>query len=67
MIDPHEPPDADNEARSEALRFVARRTLIWAVPLTLVGALLTALGLPLWLSVIAMLSVLVMLVFELDM
>jgi len=58
--------DPDAEARSEALRFVARRTAVWAVPLTLVGLLLIGLGIPWWISVLAMLSVLAVLVFELD-
>lgn len=62
--EPRTDPDAD--ARSEALRFMARRTLIWAVPLTLVGLLLIGLGIPWWISVLAMLAVLAVLVFELE-
>ncbi len=61
-----EPADPDAEARSEALRFMARRAAIWALPLTLVGALLVALGIPLWISVLAMLGVLAVVVFEID-
>ncbi len=57
-------PDPDAEVRAEALYFVFRRTAIWAIPLTIVGALLVALGIPLWISVVAMLLVLAMLVFE---
>ena len=61
-----ETPDPDSDARSEALRFIARRTAIWAVPLAAVGALLVGLGIPLWISVVAMLIVLAVLVFEID-
>jgi uncharacterized membrane protein len=66
MGDPDDQRDEDAEARSEALRFIVRRTTIWAVPLTLIGALLTALGIPLWICVAALLIVLVVLVFEID-
>ncbi len=59
-------PDEDAEVRSEALRFILRRTMIWAVPLALVAALLVALGIPVWISVVAMLVVLVVVVFEVD-
>ena len=59
-------PDLDAEVRAEALYFVFRRTAIWAIPLTIVGALLVALGIPLWISVIAMVLVLAMLVFEVE-
>lgn len=62
--EPRVDPDAD--ARSEALRFMARRTLTWAVPLSLVGLLLIGLGIPWWISVPAMLAVLAVLVFELE-
>ena len=58
--------DPDAEAQSEALRFILRRTAIWALPLALVGALLVGLGIPLWISVVAMLVVLAIVVLELD-
>lgn len=66
MTEPEETRDPDGDARNEALRFMARRTAIWAVPLALVGALLVGLGIPVWISVIAMLVVLAVLVFEID-
>ncbi len=62
--DPIEDPDA--ASREEALRFIARRTAIWAVPLTLIGALLIGLGIPWWISVGAMAIVLIILIFEID-
>ena len=58
--------DPDRASRDEALQFIARRTLIWAIPLTLIGALLVGLGIPLWISVIAMVLTLIVLVFEID-
>ena len=59
-------PDPDSDARKDALQFMARRTAIWALPLALVALLMTGLGIPLWISVIAMLAVLAVLVFEID-
>lgn len=58
--------DPDRASRDEALQFIARRTLIWAIPLTLIGALLVGLGIPVWISVIAMVLMLIVLVFEID-
>ena len=58
--------DPDRASRDEALQFIARRTLIWAIPLTLVGALLIGLGIPAWISVGAMVLMLIVLVFEID-
>lgn len=58
--------DPDRASRDEALQFIARRTLIWALPLTLIGALLVGLGIPLWISVVAMVLMLIVLVFEID-
>ena len=58
--------DPDAEVRAEALYVVFRRIAIWAIPLMLAGALLVALGIPLWISMVAMLLVLAMLVFELE-
>ncbi len=58
--------DLDEEARADALYFILRRTGLWAIPLGIVGALLVALGIPLWLTVIAMVTTLIILVFEID-
>lgn len=58
--------DADADARSEALRFIGRRLAIWTAPLALLGALLIGLGIPWWISVLAMLAVLAIVVFEID-
>ncbi len=58
--------DPDHEARKEAAQFIVRRTAIWAVPLTLVALLMTALGIPLWISVAATVVLLIVLVFEID-
>ncbi len=66
MSEPTGTDDPDRDARSEALRFIGRRTLVWALPLALVGALLVGLGIPIWVSIIAMLLVLLVLVLELD-
>ncbi len=63
---PEGPEDPDADARAEALRFMGRRAAIWALPLTLVGGLLVALGIPLWISVLAMVGVLAVVVFEID-
>lgn len=56
----------DDQARSEAIRFMAKRLLIWLGPLVLVGILLVALGLPVWVVVIAVAAALAIVVFELD-
>lgn len=66
MADQHEPEDLDRASRNEALRVVARRAAIWMVPLAIVGALLVGLGIPLWISVGAMVLMLAILVFEVD-
>lgn len=58
--------DPDDAVRREALRFVLRRTAAWAVPLFLLGWLISALGIPWWLSALAMTATLAALVFELD-
>jgi hypothetical protein len=58
--------DGDEKARREALEFIARRALIWAAPLTIVGVLLIALGIPWWLSTAAMVATLAVLVLEID-
>jgi fatty acid desaturase len=58
--------DPDDAARREALRFVLRRTAVWAAPLFLLGWLISALGIPWWLSALAMIATLAALVFELD-
>ncbi len=66
MADHQEPEDLDRESRNQAMRVVARRAAIWMVPLTVVGALLIGLGIPLWISVGAMVLMLAILVFEVD-
>jgi hypothetical protein len=64
---PEEPaPDPDRVDQAEVLRFMARRLLIWAVPLVLIGVLLVALGLPIWIIVVALMAALAIVVFELD-
>jgi hypothetical protein len=65
-MDPLDQPDPDREARNEALAHVSKRLAIWAIPLAVVGALLVGLGIPLWISIVAILVVLVVLVLELD-
>jgi len=59
-------PDPDRADQAEVLRFMARRLLIWGVPLILVGVLLVALGLPVWIIVVALAAALAIVVFELD-
>jgi hypothetical protein len=58
--------DIDADARREAARQIGRRALIWTVPLLLVGLLITALGIPWWISAGSMALVMVVLVFEVD-
>lgn len=58
--------DLDAEERRAAARQIGRRAAIWTVPLLLVGLLITALGIPWWISTIAMVSVMAILVFEID-
>ncbi len=65
-MEPHESEDPDKASRDEALKFIGRRTAIWAIPLTLIGALLVGLGIPVWISVGAMVLMLIVLVFEID-
>lgn len=45
---------------------LARRAAIWVVPLILLGVLLTALGIPGWISTIAMVVAMIILVFEVE-
>lgn len=61
-----EEPDPDRVDQAEVLRFMARRLLIWGAPLVLIGVLLVALGLPVWIIVVALLAALAIVVFELD-
>ena len=65
-VDERPDEDPDRASRDEALQFIARRTAIWALPLALIGALLVGLGIPVWISVIAMVVMLIVLVFEID-
>ena len=65
-MDDHADDDPDRASRNEALQFIARRAGIWAIPLTLIGALLVGLGIPVWISVVAMVAMLILLVFEID-
>ncbi len=58
--------DPDRVDQAEVVRFMARRLLIWGVPLVLIGLLLVALGLPVWIIVIALAASLAIVVFELD-
>ncbi len=67
MDESDEPVDADHESRKDALRFLTRRSAIWVIPLTLVGVLLVGLGIPWWISVGAMIIMLIVVVFEIDM
>lgn len=56
----------DRQDQSDAIRFVARRALIWFFPMVGVGILLVLLGLPAWLVAIAVLIAYGIVVFELD-
>lgn len=58
--------DEDREVRREAIRFVARRALIWFVPIAAIGWLMIGLGLPEWAVVVACLLAYATAVFELD-
>lgn len=64
----HQPvgPDPGDEDRDEAIRQLARRAGIWAVPVIGIGILITALGIPFWISLIAMVLAMVILVFEVE-
>ena len=56
----------DAEARRGAARHLGRRAVILIVPVLLVGVLITALGIPWWISVGALALVMAVLVFEID-
>ena len=58
--------DPDEEARRHTLQVVTRRVVIWTLPLTLAGALLAALGIPVWISVVTMVVTLAVLVLDID-
>lgn len=58
--------DPDGDARREALRFIARRASIWIVPLTAIGILAIALGIPWWITVAVLIVAYAIVVFELD-
>lgn len=58
------PVDADRLGQRHAVRSMARRALIWSVPLLVIGILLVALGLPVWLIVLAIAAALAIAVIE---
>jgi len=58
--------DLDKADQGEALRFMAKRFAIWAVPLLAISALLVALGIPVWIIAIAMGIALLLLIFEIE-
>lgn len=60
------PVDPDRVDQAEVLRFMARRLLLWGVPLVLIGILLVALGLPAWIIAIALAVALAIVVFEIE-
>lgn len=59
-------PDPDEVSRRAAVRTVARRALVWLVPLIAVGALLVGLGLPALVVVPVLVIAWVVVVAELD-
>ena len=56
--------DPDREARDEALRSIGRRLAIVAIPAIVVGILVTALGVPLWITLIGLAFFVGVLLFE---
>ena len=66
MSEPDPERTEDDQARVETIRFIARRTVIWFAPLLAIGILLVALGLPVWIVVIALVVALAIAVFELN-
>ena len=58
--------DLDRVDQGAALRFMARRVIVWAVPLVLVGILLVGLGLPVWVIVVALATAMAIVVFEFE-
>jgi membrane protein YdbS with pleckstrin-like domain len=63
-IDDRDDPDA--EGRREAVDTILRRALLWILPLTVLAALLVALGIPWWISVAAVVAALAIVVLEID-
>ena len=61
-----EPAEAHRLSPTDTQRSMARRALFLTIPLLLIGALLVALGLPVWLIVIALAVSLAIVVFEVD-
>ena len=59
-------PHPDRDEPGEVVWRIGKRLLLLAAPLSLVGWLLAALGIPVVFAVIAMLVALVIVVFELD-
>ncbi len=58
--------DPDETARRHAIQVLARRAVIWTIPLTAAGVLLAALGIPVWISIVTMLVTLAVLVLDID-
>lgn len=58
--------DPDRLVQGEAIRFVARRALIWFVPLVALGVLLAILGLPTWIVIAVVIVAFGVVIFELD-
>ena len=58
--------DLDKADQGEALRFMAKRFAIWAVPLLAISALLVALGIPIWITAVAVGAALLLLIFEIE-
>ena len=64
----HQPvgPDPGDEDRDEALRLLGRRLAIWLLPLCALGVMVTALGIPWWISAIAIAIAAMILIFEIE-
>lgn len=58
--------DPDRFSQSEAVRFIARRLLIFSVPLVIVGVIMVQLGLPSWVAIVVVVLALAIVVFEVD-
>jgi hypothetical protein len=58
--------DLDKVDQGEAFGFMAKRFALWAVPLLAISALLVALGIPIWITAIAVGAALILLIFEIE-